>query len=215
MGSSTSQRVLPTCGPDVKIEAAHLEGLLPDFAVKTDIVLYTIDGGTNVETELPAHADVLSKHSNVLSEIVTACKDTRILMVGDSLSEVKAMLTLMYRPATAAATMTSGQLLAALAVTYKYGMKQEVSEAESRLVANVKHAAHSSFTDHDTADNIITYAVAGEKFKLQQLGAYSEAYIAVNLENLGGRDLPLSGHSLARMAVVIGTTVQVCKSRHC
>ena len=195
------------CTQKVKTETAHLKDLLPEFVAGTDIVLYANDSG--VETELPAHAGVLSKHSHVLSEIITACKAPRVCMVGDSLSEVKAMLTLMYQPATATAAMTSSQLLAALVVTHKYDMKQAMSDVESRLVANVKHVAHSDFTDHDTADNIISYAAAGEKFELRQLQAHTEAYIAVNLEYLGKRDLPLSGHSLVRIGIALA---QVFKS---
>lgn len=195
--------------PVVKTEAAHLQRLLPEYAANTDVVLYTTDGG--VETELPAHAEVLSKHSDVLSEMVTACKEPRIHMSGDLLSELKVMLTIMYRPGSVEA-MTSCQLLSALVVTHKYGIKQAMSEVESRLVANVKHAAHSSYTDHDTVDNIISYAAAGEKFELRELRAYSEAYIAVNLDQLGGRDLPLSRHSLCRIATALAKRFKAARA---
>lgn len=189
---------------NVRTETAHLDRLRPDFAAKTDIVFYTtVDG---VDTEMPAHAEVLSKNSDVLAEMVIACKDTRIQMVGDSLSELKAMLAMMYRPLAGgcgAAPMTSGQLLPALLATHKYGMEKATSAVVSQLVAKVKHAANSNFMDHDTVEFIISYAVAGEKFGLPQLRAYSEAYIAVNLANLGGRDLPLSSRSLSRIATAI------------
>ncbi|KAL3156682.1 hypothetical protein ABBQ38_000959 [Trebouxia sp. C0009 RCD-2024] len=189
------------CTQEIVTETAHLEGRLPESAEYTDIVLYTTDGG--VETELPAHIGVLSKHSPVLSEIITACQYVRVRMVGDSLSEVKTMLTLMYQPATATATMTSRQLLDALVMTHKYDMKQAMSDVEARLIANVRHVANSNFTDHDTADNIISYAAAGDKFKLRQLRAHSEAYIAVNLEYLGERDLPLTRCSLIRIGIAL------------
>ena len=79
----------------IKTDAAHLRGSLTKCAAKPDIVLYTTDG--DVETELPVHAKLLSKHSRVLSEMITACNELRIHMVGDKLSELTAMLTIMYR----------------------------------------------------------------------------------------------------------------------
>lgn len=93
MDAVTSQPTAKIC---INTEIGHLQRLQPEFVAKTDIILYTTDGG--VETEMPAHAEVLSKHSCVLSDMVTACKEQRIYMVGDSLSEVKAMLAMMYRP---------------------------------------------------------------------------------------------------------------------
>lgn len=99
--------------------------------------------------------------------------------------------------------MTSGQLLPALGVTHKYGMDKALSTVESQLVAKVSHAAHSNFMDDDTVEFIVSYAAAGEKIGLRQLRAYSEAYIAMNLDNLSGRDLPLSRSSLSRVATAI------------
>lgn len=127
--------------------------------------------------------------------MVIACKEPRIYMVDDSLSELKAMLAMMYRPLAGgfeAMPMTSGQLLPALFATHKYGMEKAMSAVVSQLVAEVKHAANSNFMDDDTVEFIISCAAAGpgEKFGLRQLRAYSEAYIAVNLDKLGRRDLP-------------------------
>ena len=89
IGDTTSQPALT--------DAAHLQPLWPKFAANTDIVLCTTDGG--VETELPARAKVLSKHSEVLSEMITACvgpAKARICMVGDSLADLRAMLTIIW-----------------------------------------------------------------------------------------------------------------------
>ena len=204
MESVTSQPTGNVRNSGVKTEASHLQRLMPEFAAQTDRVLYVTDGA--VETEMPAHAEVLAKHSRVLADMVTACKDPRIYMVDDSLSEVKAMLAMMYRPLARgfeATPMTSGQLLPALLMAHKYGMETATSAVESQLVAKVKHAANSNFMDDDTVEVIFKYAAAGEKFGLRQLRAYSEAYIAVNLENLGDRDLPLSSHSLSRIAKAV------------
>lgn len=194
-------------------ETTHLQRLVPEFAAKTDIVLYTTDGG--METEMPAHADVLSKQSHVLSDMITACKETRIHMVADSLSEVKAMLAMMYRPLAKdveATLMTSGQLLPALVLTHKYGMENAMSTVESLLIAKVKHVAHSNFIDDDTVAFIVSYAAAGDKFELRQLRACSEAYIAVNLDNLRGRDLPLSQQSWSRIATAVASRFTSARS---
>ena len=188
-------------------DSTHLQWQCPQFAASTDIVLYTTDGG--VEIELPAHAKVLFEHSQVLSEMITACdvpSTARICMVGDSLTELKAMLTVVYWPLTRnpeAATMNSHELLAALAVLHKYAMEKAMSAVELQLIASVKHAVQKRLVNQETADSIINFAAAGEKFELRQLRAYSEAYIALSLDSLGSRRLPLSTDSLRRIATAL------------
>ena len=208
MDSVTSQPTANAGNPGVTtvIETTHLQRLLPKFVAKTDVVLYVTDG--DLETEMPAHADVLSEQSHIFSDMITACKDTRIYMAGDSLSQVKAMLATVYRSLARGfkatpGPMTSDQLLPALALTHKYGMEKANSDVESQLVAKVKHAAESNFIDDDTMAFILSYAAAGEQYGLRQLRAYSEAYIAVNLDKLSGRELPLSRQSLSRIATAV------------
>ncbi|KAL3132443.1 hypothetical protein ABBQ32_008999 [Trebouxia sp. C0010 RCD-2024] len=144
--------------------------------------------------ELPAHAKLLSKHSRVLSKMITACNELRIHMFGDKLSELKAMLTVLYRPSYFATEFTSGQLLAALGVMHKYDMQQAKSDVESQLVARVERAVrrgNHARRDH-TDQDIIRCVAASEKFELRQLRAYSEAYIAMNFEKIGNSQLLLS-----------------------
>ena len=202
MNYTTSQPAL--------IDAAHLQLLSPELAANTDIVLCTTVGG--VETELPAHAKVLSEHSQVLSEMITACdvpSKARICMAGDSPIGLEAMLTVIYRPLARgfeATMLTSQQLLAALIVSHKYAMAKATSAVELQLIVKVKHAAQRPLVNHETLDSIISYAAAGEKFELRQLRAYSEAYLALSLNSLpaGGRSLlELSKDSLCRIATAL------------
>lgn len=191
-------------------DAAHLQLLSPELPANTDIVLCTtVDG---VEVELPAHINVLSEHSQILSEMITACdvpSKARICMAGDSLLGLKAMLTVIYRPLTwksEATMMTSQHLLAALIVSHKYAMARATSAVELQLIAKVKHAARRRLVNHETVDSIISYAAAAEQFELRQLRAYSEAYLALSLDSLpvGGRSLlELSKDSLCRIATAL------------
>lgn len=123
-------------------DATHLRRLDPAFATKTDVTLCTTDG--RVQTELRAHAQVLSEHSHVLSEMITTCDAARIYMVGASLTDVQAMLTIFYQPLARSgisqAAVTSHQLLSALAVLHKYAMEKAKSAVELQLIAKVEHA---------------------------------------------------------------------------
>lgn len=205
-----------TTSQAARTDAAHLRHLSPAFASETDITLCTTSGG--VETELPAHAKVLSEHSHVLSEMITACavpSEARIYMVGDSLTDLKALLTVMYQPLASsprATAMTSHQLLSALMMLHKYAVEKTMAAVELQMVSKIEHAVEKNLVDHDTTDTIINYAAAGEQFELPRLRAYSEAYIALNLDSMDGGDLPLSQASMGRIATALAKRFKSARS---